>query len=963
MKIALVSGGLAQGSARCILIGLSSSFLCGAAYAETPVVFSYETLNFGTDDTFLTGIRGSNIVGNYTIPGTTETGGLYYNLATATWAPMPASTPNGANFPGAIGSSPYGPSFGTPGGVLRVVGSYQTATSAPYDLSYLYDAAAAPGETIRTLIYPGSETLYTIAHSTFGNLVVGNYDTRLATGNAFIYDIDTGTYTTNNIPGTNPDGSAISTTAYGIYGDKIAGGYGEVMVGGGIHAEHGYIYDRPTGTYTTYDHPGAIATHFEGITGAGRSGEYNLVTNWITPDGAVHPAVMHLAADGSTRWYEIDIPGGNDVSSNSAYGDHVIGVYLANGRINGYVASMPGLYNPIRNTGTLTSDAENAAALSGRKGDDIVNSGSVSVSGNGGIGLRGETYGVIDNAGTVTATGIAGAAAEMHGLYGTLLNSGTLQTAFVADALRTGPDATGTVIVNTGVIDGRLAATAGLGKRFENSGWLGISGTGLPVMDLFGGTFVQTAAGTLSLRMTDDGNDSLGIAGTARLAGTLDASFQTTALDKTYAILGATEAVTGRFETLTVSGLPDLFAAGLSYSPTSVTLDVAADLAGAGATPNERAVGSALDRFINVTGDNSLAPLPDALQPLYALSRSQLPEALGAMSGEGYASEQTVLAGDSRYSRQAVLGRLRQGALPRDAGALGTIAGGGPVVAAPAQASSGATLWGEAYGAWGNLDATGGAAAVSESIGGIISGVDMSVDNWLVGAALGYSQSNASIDALGTDFTTDSLLVALYAGTTAGPWAMRFGASYAFNQIEADRTIAYPGYLALANAQSDGGTAQAFAEIGYDVTVQRLALEPFAGLAYVDVSGQDYAETGASAGLAGSAGSFGVGYGTLGIRAASTLPLGNGMVLQPRAALAWQYAFGDTAPDAQFAFLAAPGASFSVSGMPVAENTALIEFGADLLVSPKAKLGLSYTGQFAEAVSDNAVEANFSWSF
>ena len=44
----------------------------------------------------------------------------------------------------------------------------------------------------------------------------------LATGNAFIYDISTGAYTTNNIPG------AISTTAYGIYGDKIAGGYGEI---------------------------------------------------------------------------------------------------------------------------------------------------------------------------------------------------------------------------------------------------------------------------------------------------------------------------------------------------------------------------------------------------------------------------------------------------------------------------------------------------------------------------------------------------------------------------------------------------------------------------------------------------------------------------------------------------------------------------------------------------------------
>lgn len=42
--------------------------------------------------------------------------------------------------------------------------------------------------------------------------------------------------------------------------------------------------------------------------------------------------------------------------------------------------------------------------------------------------MRGETYGVLTNTGTVTASGIAGAAVELHGLYGTLLNYGTLQT-------------------------------------------------------------------------------------------------------------------------------------------------------------------------------------------------------------------------------------------------------------------------------------------------------------------------------------------------------------------------------------------------------------------------------------------------------------------------------------------------------------------------------------------------------
>ena len=960
MTIRSLPWGLPLQRASLALAALPIAFAT-AAEAVEPLVFSYETLKYGTNDTFLTGIRGSNIVGDYVIPGTTETGGLYYNITSGTWSPMPEATSNGANFPGAIGSSPYGPNFGNPDGILRVVGSYQTATSAPYDLSYLYDGAAAPGQQIKTLVYPGSDTLYTIAHSTFGNLVVGDYDTRLATGNAFIYDIDTGTYTTNNIPGTNPDGSAISTTAYGIYGDKIAGGYGQVMVGGGLHAEHGYIYDRPTGTYTTYDHPGAVATHFEGITGAGRTDEYNLVVNWVTADGAVHPAVMHVDALGVATWYDIDIPGAAAVSSNSAYGDNVVGIYIDESGINGYLATIPGLYNPIRNTGALTSDATNAAVLEGNKGDDIINSGTIAVSGNGGVAIRGETYGVVTNSGTITASGIAGAAVEMHGLYGTLLNEGTLQTEFVADAFRTGPDATGTLIVNTGIIDGRLAATAGLGKRFENSGWLGVSGTGLPITDLFGGTFVQTAAGTMAFRVTDSGNDSLDVAGTVKLAGALDMTFQTSTLVKSYAILGATQGISGSFDNLTTEGLPALYAAVLDYAPTTVTLDVAADLARLADTPNQRAVGAAIDGIINDTGDASLAALPEALDPLYALSAAELPAALGALSGEAYASEQSVITGDALYGRQAVLGRLRQGAYAGN-GALASLAEGGPTVGPQAE-TSGATLWGEAYGAWETLGGDSGTADVSANVGGIISGVDMRAGDWLLGGALGYAQSNADVAALGSSFTVDSLMVALYAGTKAGPLNLRLGASYAFNQIDADRTIAYPGALERANAQYDGGTGQVFAEVGYGVVVQRVALEPFAGIAYVHVATDDFAETGASQGLYGGADDQGVGYTTLGLRAATDVALGGGMVLQPRAGLAWQYAFGDLAPTAELAFLSAPGASFSVTGVPVAENTALVELGADLLVTPKARVGLSYVGQFAEGVSDNAVQANVAWSF
>ncbi|WP_127090842.1 autotransporter outer membrane beta-barrel domain-containing protein [Aquabacter cavernae] len=966
--------------------GLGLIVCAQPALAEPEPAFSYETLRFEGLDTFFTGIHANIITGNYIIPGTTYTGGLLYDMGSGTWSAFPQATANGANYPGAIISSPYGPSFGSQSGILRAVGSYQTTASAPYDIGYLYDGAAAPGQQLTNLQYPssgGSPTLFTIAHSTFGNQVVGNYDTQLDTGNAFIYDIRTGAYTTNNKPG------AISTTAYGIWGDKIAGGYFEAAPGGGLGPEKGYIYDKVTGTFTEYNHPGAIATHFEGIVGAGRTDEYNLVANWITADGETHPAVMHVAADGSVTWYEINIPG-DTVSSNSAYGDKVVGIVQNGSSITAYIATIPGLYNPIRNTGTLTSSADNAAALSGRKSDDIVNSGTVHVSGVAGVGMRGETYGVLTNSGTVTATGLVGAAVELHGVYGTLLNSGTLQAEPVADVLRTGPDSFGTVIVNTGIIDGRIAATAGPEKRFENSGWIGVSGTGVSITHLLSGTYVQTQAGTLSLRVGDTGSDFLGITGVARLAGTLQVPFLTSDLSNSYTLMAVTDGMTGTFDTLATSGLPTFVSAQIGYSDTQVMVNLTSQMGQqAGLTANQSAVGAGLDRAFNSGASaNAGAAADSMLTTLYGLSAAQLPLALSALSGEAYASQQTVLAGDSLYSRSAVLDRLRQGAYGGTSGPLAALAYGGPALAnlgpqmtaaasasqalayaapapvAPSAIPMGTTAWVQGFGGWTSYDGKNGTSGVDSTVGGLMAGADIQAGAWRVGAALGYSQSGASVSDLNASSTVNSMLVALYGGTMLGPVNVRLGATYAFNQVDASRAIAFPGFLETATAQYDGGTGQIFAELGYGFAVQGLALEPFAGLALVHVNTDGFTENGApAAGLTAGSATSNIGYGTLGLRAATSFALSNGMVLAPHASAAWQYAFGDTTPSAQLAISAVPGAAFSVSGVPLAQNAALMEAGIDLIVTPQARVGASYVGQFGDGVTVNAFSANLSWTF
>src|SRR6185436_5138971 len=88
------------------------------------------------------------------------------------------------------------------------------------------------GSGIWTQILPTSDkpVINTICHSTMHNLIVGNYDTILIAGKAFIYDIEKHTYYDIIKPG------AQSITAYGIWyngGESytICGGYTELNPG------------------------------------------------------------------------------------------------------------------------------------------------------------------------------------------------------------------------------------------------------------------------------------------------------------------------------------------------------------------------------------------------------------------------------------------------------------------------------------------------------------------------------------------------------------------------------------------------------------------------------------------------------------------------------------------------------------------------------------------------------------
>lgn len=229
------------------------------------------------------------------------------------------------------------------------------------------------------------------------------------------------------------------------------------------------------------------------------------------------------------------------------------------------------------------------------------------------------------------------------------------------------------------------------------------------------------------------------------------------------------------------------------------------------------------------------------------------------------------------------------------------------------------------------------------------------------GFGAGYSQSDVSVADRHSAADVESFHLAGYTGGMAGPFALRGGGAWSWSDIDTSRAVVFPGFFEQEKASYDAYTGQLFGEVAYPIAMRRIALEPFAGLAFVSVDTDGFKESGALAALSGRGFDQNVGYTTLGLRAGVNMHWGSALVT-PHVSAAWQHAFDDVTPDAALAF-ASTGIGFDVTGVPLAENSALIEAGLDLDLSPTATLGISYSGQFGGGVEDNAVKGRFTWLF
>jgi len=315
------------------------------------VVTGVRSINASNDDVVITA--------SYTSGGVTQ-GALYSgSLAAVTNAPISSWVPLVPVISGqtVTSTSLYGPNTArfTPRigqGNVIAVGSYKYDESAA-DHGVIYEGPVSGGGTWTqidaTSLVTNGTLLNTIAHSTMGSLVVGNYDTSLATGNAFIYNMSNASWV--NLA---PTGSA-SFTAYGIWQNSetsftIAGGSSALGSGG---LDLGYLvnYDSSTGQtsdFKTFSYNNAPVTalisHFDGITatetGFNLTGDYLMIGGGL---GAFFASVDVLPGGGfgEAVWTDIAFTNADETSGNTVVGDSVLGIYISGGVPLSYVATVP----------------------------------------------------------------------------------------------------------------------------------------------------------------------------------------------------------------------------------------------------------------------------------------------------------------------------------------------------------------------------------------------------------------------------------------------------------------------------------------------------------------------------------------------------------------------------------------------------------------------------------------------
>ncbi|VVD76583.1 Adhesin BmaC autotransporter [Pandoraea iniqua] len=639
---------------------------------------------------------------------------------------------------------------------------------------------------------------------------------------------------------------------------------------------------------------------------------------------------------------------GGTVAVTSPTGLGTGGLTLTQGTVatQGVDVTLPSLTGTAQ--GALTIDGGSVTVSSGNFGGSVSGSGGLTKTGGGTLTLSGNNP---LTGPTTVAGGTLGIGNLGHSPV-TVQAGGTLTTPAPTSAGGSG----------TGAQTGAVTGASGSQIVVSSPGTsLGVGGN----LTLQPGSTLQVnvAPGTPPSQVNATGSASVGGSNLV-----VNAAPGTQPADASGAVIvSAANGVSGQFASTSTNLL--YLSPQVSYTPNTVLLSFTPNgtpLPAGGITPNQKAVALA----VSTLGTSS--PL---YQAALGLTAETAPAAFASLDGSLHASIATMLLSQSQVTRDAASQRLRDSLLFADDCGTGSHVGTSELTTprnhVDCRGQRRATqAWASVYGSDGQLRAASvasggaGASTLHRRGMGVLVGVDTPIaETWRAGVlgGLGHDTFNTGPTASGN---SNDAQMGAYVSRRFGHLGAMLGGSYALQQISSQRAIVVGPIAQTARASYDAATWQVFGEAAWRFDMGRVGIEPFAAMAHAWVRTDAFNESGSAADLHADEQTRGVTFSTLGVR--GDLPFGTSTgtaaLGRVRLSAGWRHAFGADTPDAQLAFVDS-AAGFTVGGVPIARDAAIVEAGIDAFVGQAVTLGVSYTGQFGSQVTDNAVFGNLNWRF
>jgi outer membrane autotransporter protein len=401
------------------------------------------------------------------------------------------------------------------------------------------------------------------------------------------------------------------------------------------------------------------------------------------------------------------------------------------------------------------------------------------------------------------------------------------------------------------------------------------------------------------------------------------------AIGQGFRVIRAEGGVLGSFAGLTqpTDGLPAGSRFDAIYGANTLDLVLTparyADLAplGVGQRVNQVSTGAALDAIRPAAGLRMTGDAEATFGALYALPARAIPAALDQVSGVVHADALAASLAHRRIFGGATaqrMGAIRSG----DAGLVAAQGALAPRVAldsariARMSAMPGAgvgdeeqptgdggdgafglpgwSVWGRALGGWGSTGSDGVAPGYSRQSGGALVGADRAFAPGLTGGiALGFLRGQVDGDGATGEVRIESYqasLYGLYAPPTEAAWKpfVDVTVGTGLSRYDARRTIAFGTLSRRATADSQGTDVTAEAGIGFSTRIEGIEIEPRLHLRWDRIARRGFTETGAGSlnltvdGRTADALRAGIG-----VSAARSFDLGNGVRLRPEARLGY----------------------------------------------------------------------------